>query len=93
LLARTLSSRANFNEENTKDCAIEYEFVSATFIGFENFDMYDTKDEIENKENCRDGNIGYDLWAAAEALVTRSIWRTLCDSSPCLIVCLVAILG
>jgi hypothetical protein len=54
--------------------------------------MYDTKDEIENKENCRDGYIRYDLWAAAEALVTRSIWRTLCDSSLCLIVCLVAIL-
>jgi len=50
---------------HTQDCAIEDELVSTAFVGFEDLDMDNTKDEVQDQKHCRDGRIRYYGWLAA----------------------------
>jgi hypothetical protein len=63
--------------EPTEQSAIEDELMATILIGFEDFDVNDTEDEVQNQENGCDGHIGYHVWLAAESLMVRRIWWTL----------------
>lgn len=51
--------------------------MPSSLVGLENLDMDDTEDEIQQQEDSRDWNIGYDIWTATQSMIARRIWRTL----------------
>jgi hypothetical protein len=51
------------------------------------------EEKIQQKEDCSDGNIRYDLWLATETLVARSIWWAICNGVICLRVCYLNVLA
>jgi len=61
----------------TENGAIEDKLVPAAFVCLEDLDMDDTEDEIEYQEDRSDGYIRYNFWVTTEALIARSIRRTL----------------
>lgn len=61
----------------TENGAIENKLVPAALVCLEDLDVDDTEDEIEHQENHSDGYIRYDFWVTSEALIARSIRRTL----------------
>jgi hypothetical protein len=51
--------------------------VPAVLVGFEDFDVDDTEDEVQYKKNGRDGHIRHDYRLTTEALYVRRVWRAL----------------
>jgi hypothetical protein len=62
---------------HTENRAIEDELVPAALVCLEDLDVNNTEDKIEHQEDRSNRNIGYDFWVTAEALISRSIRRTL----------------